>query len=178
MTETGQVPNAAEVADRFAIMDVLNMHSRGVDRASAEILKSAYWPNAKVDYGAFKGNAHQWCEGLPAGIRHYAGTQHKISNIAIEFKGDEAKVETYVTAYHYLAVLNGDDTEMTYIGRYFDDMEKRDNVWKIKFRKICMDWHQNALVTHDDDNPGLNQITRGGRQPEDPLFSFLNGESS
>ena len=45
MTETGQVPNAAEVADRFAIMDVLNMHSRGVDRASAEILKSAYWPN-------------------------------------------------------------------------------------------------------------------------------------
>ena len=61
MIETGQVPSAAEVADRFAIMDVLNMHSRGVDRASAEILKSAYWSDANVDYGAFKGNAHQWC---------------------------------------------------------------------------------------------------------------------
>lgn len=175
MTETGKVPTLEEVADRLAIMDVLNMHSRGVDRADAEILKSAYWPDADVDYGAYKGPAHPWCEGLPQAIEHYAGTQHKISNIAIEFDGSEARVETYVTAYHYRAEPDGDDTEMTYIGRYFDHLEKREDIWKIKFRKICMDWHQNALATHDDDNPGLNQITRGARAPEDPLFAFLKG---
>ena len=42
MRETGQVPSAVEVADRLAIQDVLAHHSRGVDRADSEILKSAY----------------------------------------------------------------------------------------------------------------------------------------
>ena len=175
MVETGRVPGLEETADRLAIIEVVNIHSRGVDRASAEILKSAYWPDANVDYGGYKGNAHQFCEGLPAGIKRYAGTQHKVSNITIEISGEEARVETYVTAHHYLAVDDGDDTEMTYIGRYLDHMQKRDNVWKISFRKIVMDWHQNALATHDDDNPGLKPITRGGRHPEDPLFEFLHG---
>ena len=62
MHDTGHVPNLSEVADRLAIHDVLATHSRGIDRADTEILKTAYWPDAIVYYGAFEGSAHTFCE--------------------------------------------------------------------------------------------------------------------
>jgi WD40 repeat protein len=58
--ETGQIPDAKTLADRLAIYDVLVRHSRGVDRGDAAVLKSAYWSNAEVAYGAFDGSAHVW----------------------------------------------------------------------------------------------------------------------
>ena len=53
MLETGRLPSASGVADRLAIQEVISMHCRGVDRASAEILMSCYWSDAEVDYGAY-----------------------------------------------------------------------------------------------------------------------------
>lgn len=173
MAETGMVPGLEEVADRLAILEVVAMHSRGVDRASSEILKSCYWDDAEVDYGGYKGPAHPFCDMLPDAIKRYENTQHVLGNTLVEFEGEAATVESYVTAYHYLGQEEEPDTEMTYIGRYLDRMEKRDGVWKISFRKIVMTWHQNALASADEErNPSLQPITRSSRYPEDPLFSF------
>lgn len=174
--ETGAVPSAAEVADRLAIAEVLAMHSRGVDRADEAVLKSAYWSDAEVAYGAYNGDAHGFCEILPTSIKRYAGTAHKISNLNIEFRGDEARVETYVTAHHYLkGDANGTaDTEMTYIGRYLDTMEKRNNVWKIRFRRVLMDWNQNAAATAILEGPPFEGLARGTNGPDDPLYELLS----
>ena len=95
--ETGTIPNAEQMADRLAIQDVLFKHSRGVDRADATMLKSAYWPEAEVAYGSFNGNAHEFCDILPEGIKRYMATHHQVSNISIDVVGDEAVVESYVT---------------------------------------------------------------------------------
>ena len=171
MVETGRVPDVVEVADRLAIQEVIAMHCRGVDRASAEILMSCYWPEAEVDYGAYKGPAHPFCGPLTGAIRRYENTQHIISNVLIESDGAEARTETYVTAHHYLA--GEPDTEMTYIGRYLDQMQKRDGVWKIAYRKIVMTWHQNTEGSKDlERNPSLQAITEAGRYPDDPWFGF------
>jgi len=172
-SETGRVPSAAEVADQLAIRDVLAKHSRGVDRADEAILKSAYWPDAQVEYGGFNGLAHEFCEILPAGIKRYARTQHHIGNVAIEFDGDDAVVETYVTAYHYLEVDGDQGTEMTYFGRYLDRMQKRDNVWKITLRKVIMSWNQNADTTAEWEGPTFSGLGRGARAPDDPLYAML-----
>ena len=92
---------------------------------------------------------------------------------AVEQVGDHAKVESYVTAYHYLATDDG-DSEMTYLGRYLDAMEKRDDVWKIKHRKIVMDWNQNVASTAQWEGPTFDAIARGARLPEDPVYAFLD----
>ena len=170
--ETGKIPSMAEVADRLAIEDVLAKHSRGVDRADEAVLKSAYWPDAEVAYGGFNGPAHQFCELLPASIKRYAATQHSITNIAIDLRGAQARVETYVTAYHYLAAKEGDQ-EMTYIGRYLDRMEKRGDVWKIAHRQVVMDWNQNAPATAVLKGPPFDGLARGARHPNDPLYPHL-----
>lgn len=172
--ETGAVPTAAEVADRLAIYDVLAQHSRGVDRADGDVLKTCYWPEAEVAYGGFNGNAHEFCEFLPGAIRGFAHTQHCIGNVNIDLRGNDARVETYVTAFHYTANDSGPDQEMTYIGRYLDRMEKRDDVWKIIHRTVVMDWNQNAIVTAVWEGPPFAGLTRGGRHPEDPLYRHLS----
>jgi hypothetical protein len=140
MNSTGHIPDLAEMANRLAIQDVLVKHSRGVDRADGALLKTAYWPDAEVAYGGFNGAAHQFCENLPKAIRQYAATQHRVTNVAIDFHGDDAVVESYVTAYHYRATdAHEDDTELTYLGRYVDHMQRRDNHWKISFRCVVID---------------------------------------
>ncbi len=172
-TETGRVPGPAEVADRLAIMEVLAMHSRGVDRADAAVLKTAYWPDATVAYGSFNGDAQEFCEMLPGAIKAWARTQHSIGNILIEFRGDLALVETYVTAHHYRAVQDGPDTEMTYLGRYLDTMHKRGDVWKISHRQVVMDWNQNTEATAVLEGPPFDGLARGERHPDDPLDRLL-----
>ena len=172
MKETGRVPDAMEIADRLAIEDVLTKHSRAVDRADGELLKSAYWPDAEVAYGSFNGHAHEFCEMLPDAIRKYAATQHSVTNVAIDFKGDDAVVESYVTAYHYRAADNDADSEMTYIGRYVDHMHKRGATWKIMFRRVVMDWNQNTSASAVLDKPPFNGLARGKRVPDDPLYEM------
>ncbi len=172
--ETGRIPNTAEVADRLAIFDVLAQHSRGVDRADEAILKSAYWPDAEVAYGGFNGLAHTFCEFLPTGIRNYARTHHAISNINIDIEGDDARVETYVTANHYRAGVDGAaDTEMCFYGRYLDRMQRRGQMWKILHRRVVMDWNQNINATAILTGPPFAGLAVGQRLPEDPLSAHL-----
>ena len=171
MSETGAIPSVEVIANRLAIHDVLTKHSRGVDRADASLLKSAYWPDAEVAYGGFNGPAHQFCEALPTGIKKYAATQHRVTNISIDFNGDDAVVESYVTAYHYSANDTA-DTEMTYIGRYIDHLQRREDIWKIQFRRVVMDWNQNAEATAILSGPPFEGLARGARAPEDPLYDM------
>lgn len=103
MVETGQIPDSKTIADRLAIYDVLVLHCRGVDRGDAAILKSAYWPDAEVAYGAFNGSAHVFCERLPRAMHVFQWTHHAIGNVAIDVDGIDARIETYVVARHCIA---------------------------------------------------------------------------
>ncbi len=172
MSDTGQIPSMQEMANRMAIEDVLNKHSRGVDRADGDLLKSAYWPEAEVAYGGFNGPAHRFCETLPTAIKRYAATAHRVTNVSIDFYDDDAVVESYVTAYHYLALDDAQDTEMTYVGRYVDHIQRRGDQWKIMFRRVVMEWNQNLTATAQFDGPTFSGLARGGRAPTDPLYEM------
>lgn len=173
MEETGIIPDSESLAHRLAIQDVLFKHCRGVDRADVEVLKSAYWPDAEVAYGAFDGNAHEFCGMLVQGIVRYTATHHQVSNICCEIAGNDAVVESYVTAYHYLPGEGGaEDTEMTYVGRYVDHMQLRDRVWKLQFHRVVMDWNQNLTASADFDGPTLSKLARSARVPDDPLYAM------
>ncbi len=173
MDDTGRIPDTETLGHRLAIQDVLFKHCRGVDRADLNVLKSAYWPDAEVAYGALDGNAHEFCGMLVQGIQRYQATHHQVSNICCDITGNDAVVESYVTAYHYLPGEAGAaDTEMTYVGRYVDHMQLRDNIWKLKFRRVVMDWNQNMNTTADFDGPTLSKLARSAREPDDPLYAM------
>lgn len=167
---TGRVPKPAELADRLAIEDVLARHSRGVDRADETQLTAAYWPDAEVAYGGFNGNAHEFCKRLPQAIRNFTYTHHAIGNVVIDLIGEDARVETYVTARHYTA---RDDSYMIFVGRYLDRMQRRNGVWKILHRRVVMDWNQNGPAGAKWDGAPFDGLARGSRHPDDPLDEHL-----
>jgi len=167
----GTPPDPAQLADRQAIQDVLSSHSRGLDRHDSNLLQSCYWPDAQVDYGAYKGPAHPFAElVIPALDSQYELTRHCLSNTLVEFCGDRALTESCVTAGHLLA---GAEQEMLFSGRYLDNLEKRDGSWKILHRRVVMDWSRTHPVQDERASEAFADLAKGAHGKSDPLYAFL-----
>ena len=167
----GRPGNMHEMVERLAIQELLHAHSRGLDRSDSALLKSCYWENAEVDYGSFKGSAHQFAELVPAALSsQYELTQHCISNTLIAMGGDQARSESLVTAYH---LLQGGQEEMVYSGRYLDRFERRDGAWRIVHRRVVMDWSRRHAVSDERNSEGFAALAKGRNDGEDPSFVFF-----
>ena len=168
--DIGRVDETA-VADRLAIAEILALHSRGIDRASVEDLRAAYWPDAEVDYGGFKGLAHEFAAMVGSALdASYELTQHAVSNSLMALSGDDARVESCVTAYH---LLHGAAEEMVFSGRYLDRLQRRDGRWKLLHRQVVIDWARRNAVDDERQSEGFAPLARGSRDTSDPLYSFL-----
>ncbi|WP_101758057.1 nuclear transport factor 2 family protein [Oceanicoccus sp. KOV_DT_Chl] len=172
--EPGQIASASDVASRLAITDIIFLHSRGIDRLDVDILKACYWPEAEVDYGSFKGSAHQFAElVIPVLAEQYQLTQHALGNSLITLApgSDSARAESYVTAYH---LLPAGDEELVFSGRYLDVFSCRDNVWKLMHRQVVMDWSRRQAVVDERTSPAFADLAKGGGAKADPLYALLN----
>jgi hypothetical protein len=173
-TDTGIVPAPEQVADRLAIADVLNMHSRGLDRLDSAAIQCAYWPDAEVDYGSYKGSAQVFAELVVGALgEQYELTRHTLSNTLIVFKGHKALCETSVNAGH---LLQGAQEEMLFYGRYLDTLEKRDGRWKIFHRQVVMDWSKRLPVQDERSTAAFFDLAKGAHLASDPLSTFLNSK--
>jgi hypothetical protein len=171
-TNIGTTPDAQQIADRLAIQDVLYLHSRGLDRLDKEAIRSSYWPEAEVDYGSFKGSAHQFAELVVGALgATYELTRHSLSNTLIVFAKNEAHSESSVHAGH---LLTGGVEEMLFYGRYLDVLEKRQEQWKILHRQVVMDWSKRFSVQDERNDDAYADLAKGAHMDNDPLYPFLN----
>jgi SnoaL-like domain len=170
-TDTGTSPTPAQLADRLAIQDVLHLHCRGLDRLDKDTIQCAYWPEAEVDYGSFKGNAHLFAELVVGALgQAYELTQHSISNTLVQFTGNIARSESTVHAGH---LLPGAQEEMLFYGRYLDRLEKRNGRWKILHRQVVMDWSKRLAVQDERGGEAFAALAKGAHIDTDPLYPFL-----
>ena len=111
-------------------------YCRGVDRLDEALLKSAYWPEATDDHGAFKGNAMEFAEHCMTAHLKWRSTRHCIFNhtIALEADGRHARGEIYNVTYLFQA---DQDVLDTWHGRYLDRYEKRGDEWRI-IERVCV----------------------------------------
>lgn len=168
-------PSAASaLIARHAILNVLAVHSRGVDRADAALLASAYHPDATVDYGFFAGPAQQLAVILAGAQQQAAPTLHRTANTEICIAGDRAVSESYVIAY-----AEGADVQRMVFGRYLDRHECRGGIWKLTHRSYVMDGNTNRPTTVMRADPPLSGDTyvpeggdtyapEGGKGASDP----------
>jgi ketosteroid isomerase-like protein len=121
--------------DERAIYELLTRYSRGVDRCDEELLRSCYHPDATDDHGWFKGLGIDFAGEVVA--RHKGGpiTQHSISNVRLDVRGDVAYGETYVT----LRTTGPNGEPVSGFGRYIDRFERRDGEWRIADRKVTLE---------------------------------------
>ena len=172
--EAGIVPDLECIADRLAIHDVLNLHSRGLDRLDSSAIQSAYWADAEVDYGGYKGGAHIFAELVVGALdEQYELTRHCLSNTLIAFAGNSALSETNVNAGHLLA---GAEEEMLFYGRYLDKLEKREGRWKILHRQVVIDWSKRLPVRDEREDEAFTALAKGAHLDQDPLYPFLESK--
>jgi len=127
--------NSDELADLEAIRDTARRYCRGVDRLDAELMKSAYWPEATDCHGVFDGNAWEFADFCMEAHLPWRGTMHCIFNhsVTLDPGGSAARGEIYNVTYLF---KEGGEQD-TWYGRYLDDYEKRDGEWRIS-RRVCV----------------------------------------
>ena len=163
------------VADRLAIQQVLAEHSRGLDRADAELLGGCYWPGATVDYGMFKGPAADFVPLVVGALQQgYALTRHSLSNTLFQFEGDSCRCESLVTAQH---LSPGRNEDVFYSGRYLDLLRREGNEWRLQHRQVVSDWVRNITFENLEDSPQYADLSRGQHDRRDPSYALF-GETS
>ncbi len=170
-TDPGSTATHEQLADRLAIQDVLHLHSRGLDRLDKDAIQCAYWPEAEVDYGSYKGSAHVFAELVVGALgQAYELTRHCLSNTLLNVAGNSAWSESSVNAAH---LLPGAREELLFYGRYLDKLEKRDAQWKILHRQVVMDWSKRLPVQDERSGEAFAALAKGAHLDDDPLYPFL-----
>ena len=134
------------------IHEALLRYLRGVDRCDAELICSAFHPDAVDEHAEAVWTGTNVGENIVARVRQsFTSTFHVIGNQLIEIDGDTAHSETYVVCY-----LGGDDNRgefmLTRALRYIDQFELRDRTWKIGYRKVIREWDRIDRVTEKPEN--------------------------
>lgn len=167
------------IVDRQAIHDLLCRYSRALDRLDIELLRSSFWPDARVDLGPglYQGEASQLFEFAMQFQGAMKVTRHELSNMVIESRGtDRAFAETYVYAFHVLE-RDGKAEDLVVYGRYLDSFERRHGEWRISARTELIDWAHERPATADwfDRQPPLN---RGTHDMADALYVAAKRDGS
>lgn len=153
------------------IRNALARHGRGVDRADANLLASAYHDDASVDYGFFAGPAATLVTILAEAQRNALPTLHRTANIEIRVKGDRALSESYVIAY-----AEEPEVQRMIFGRYLDRLDRRDGIWRIAHRAYVLDSNTNRPNSAVRADPPISHehfVPEGGKGAADPGRALL-----
>jgi hypothetical protein len=174
-----------EVSARLEIHDALIRYCRGVDRRDADLIASAYFPDAidKRPYGGATSTPAEIGARAAAGFGDTpAYSQHHITNVTIELDiaRGAAHVESYVIAMHPVsdstvftfATEEGGDWLRLVAGRYIDRFEHRGDEWRIATRALIVDWSRKHLAGEPLFGPMPSGFAPGTRDG-DPSYAHL-----
>lgn len=155
--------------DRQAIWDALMRYTRGVDRLDAELIRSAFWPDAHDSHGQMDGDVEQFIETwMPTQARREA-CQHAVHNHHVELDGTGEHRGAHAETYFQVAIRNaGSDTLELVGGRYLDHWTHRAGEWRIQTRLVVLDWQCVADASRMDQR--LSLAHRGSRDAQDPSY--------
>lgn len=160
-----------DLAARHQILNVLALHSRGVDRGDATMLGAAYHADATVDYGFFKGPAATLVAILGDAQKNAPPTTHRTSSSWIKVDGDRAISESYVIAH-----VEDAETQRMVLGRYLDTLARRDGAWAITHRHYVIEGNTNRPNTAqrgDGAADMLHYVAQGAKQNADAGRALL-----
>ena len=157
----------SEAEDRSALQHLAVSYCHAIDRRDYALVRSLYHDDAIDDHGAmFCGSPDDYVAWLPGMMANWQATRHSITNMLFLIAGTHAEGELVTDAWHRTA----DGTrDVIAHGRYLDQYEKRDGVWKFWRRALVLDWmEEHAVLPAPDDGV---ESGRAGR--DDPVYTCL-----
>ncbi|HEX7871608.1 MAG TPA: nuclear transport factor 2 family protein [Sphingobium sp.] len=138
----------AYLKDRQDILDCIQRESRARDRQDVEQIAGCWWEEGVDEHGPSVTFAPDYPEKANKGhVMNFNMTSHNITNHLCDLKGDTASCESYVIGGLYW--LDGKSSTIA-IGRYLDQMEKRNGEWRILTRRCTIE------VTADTDGTWIH----------------------
>lgn len=174
--------DAATLAAKQAITEVMHAYCRGLDRRDRALLDACFHPDATTKYTTYEGPVSTFMDFAMQVLGGLVASHHQLGNVMVEVEGDQAITEAYFTAFHRLA-KTGDpafdgakpDSVVLIGGRYIDRFEKRSGVWRIAHRIGIFDWRHDAPAEDagflDSEDPAV----RGVPDHRDALYSIWPG---
>lgn len=162
-----------ELDARMRIHDVLVTLCQGVDRLDRALILSCYHPDAIDDHGAYVGSPEGFADWvLDRHTGNIESCMHFLGNQFIEVKGDRARCESYVIAM-YRFLKDGRPYDMLAPGRYLDQFEKRDGVWKIIHRHVIFEKDRLDPLVEKTVGPLTESLVVSRRDEADAFYAFF-----
>jgi SnoaL-like domain len=153
--------------DRQDILDCITREARGRDRHDAALTASCYWADGTDEHGPIITSGPQYGEKANAGHRaFFSANSHNLTNHSCDIQGDVAYCETYVVG--GLLSLDQQSCKIA-MGRYLDQLERRNGEWKIKMRRTTVEMvcEGDASWLH---SPAVAGFLKGSRSKIDPSY--------
>lgn len=127
--------NNFSVEDRLAIADVIVRYATGIDRRDWDAFRTCFTKDSSLDYGDI--GSWQGVDAFTAynqeAHRSVGATMHRISNIVVAGKEDQATARSYVDAVIYSPA---GDLVAQARGFYDDVLTTAEGPWKIASRRF------------------------------------------
>jgi hypothetical protein len=158
--------------DRREIEDVLVRFCRGVDRLDEDLVRSCFHPDGTDDHGFFCGPAGDYARYAITNARSMIATAHCVTNVTVQFDGDTARSEAYVTVVMRTPSSSG-IADHVILARYLDRFEQRSGgPWLIARRTVAYDLTRiDAVQRQWSLGDGY---TLGQRDRQDPSYALLD----
>lgn len=161
--------------NRQHIVDVYRRYTRGLNRYDIELLASAFWPDAQINYGFHSRGRDEWISRWQQ-ERYLKGLScqaHHITNETVEIDGDMAHVESYLIA--LWRPPTDENPGLILAGRYIDRLDRRDGEWRITVREFIPHfWSEVTSIfssTFTTASWPLTESAMGTRDGGDPSYT-------
>jgi len=155
------------LVDRQQISDCLLRYARGVDRLDVELIRSAFWPDARDAHGPVNGTVDDFLGFFLPRQHEREAAQHMVTNQFVTIEGPAASSEAYFVS---VAKAAGSGEVEMVGGRYVDSFERRQGEWRIASRLVLLDWQCVADGTGMSER--LSRSHRGTRSADDPSYGL------
>jgi hypothetical protein len=166
-----------QLKDRQDILDCIQRECRARDRQDLTQIASCWWEDGVDEHGPVITRAPDY--PAKANLGHgmnFHMTSHNITNHICELDGDTAYCESYVLG--GLFWLDGKTTTIA-MGRYLDQMERRNGEWRLAVRKctIEMTGDTDASWVYSKNVKGFLKARWDGQDPsyERPFVASTDG---
>lgn len=143
-----------ELTDRQEIGDTILKYASGIDQRDWERYRSIFADEVEIDFSSHSGipaelmNANDWVDAVSALQNGFDATQHTLTNFSYDIKGDEAVVDVYLTAEHFLTNDQGDNN-VALGGYYTHHLRRSTDGWKIYKCKLTVTWNRGNRHLYD-----------------------------
>lgn len=161
-----------------AVRQALLRYCRGVDRLDAELIRAAFWPDARVTLGAiYDGAPDGFVEVAMGFMGMFAATRHDVANMVLAMRPDGIGYEAHVRTWHRIepasdGATEGATRELEVLGRYIGRATERDGEWRLAEHGELMDWGVERAVDAGWFD-GNAELDKGRRDRADGSYRFV-----